>query len=172
MKKILIAAITLDGKIAKNKKELVNWTSKQDKAFFRTQTQKAGVVVYGSTTFKTIQKPLKGRLNIVMTREPQKYKNKECTGLLEFTNKSPKKLVDNLIKKGYTSMIIGGGSAIYTLFLKENLVDELYLTIVPKIFGNGVPLFTNLTTTTNLTLIKSSILGKGEVLNTYTLKNK
>jgi dihydrofolate reductase len=34
-------------------------------------------------------------------------------------------------------MLIVGGSEIAALFLKENLVKELWLTFEPKIFGKG-----------------------------------
>ena len=38
---------------------------------------------------------------------------------------------------GYKKILLVGGATINGLFLKENLVDELYLTIEPKIFGSG-----------------------------------
>ena len=36
--------------------------------------------------------------------------------------------------------MVGGGDLLHT-FLKEKLVDELFLTIAPTIIGEGIPLF-------------------------------
>jgi len=172
MKKILIAAITLNGKIAKNKNHNVTWTSKKDKIFFRSQCKKAGVVVFGSRTYKTIGRPMPGCLNIVMTREPKKYQNKAKKQILKFTNDSPKTILDKLAQQGYNKVIIGGGQGIYSLFLKKGLVNEIYLTIAPKIFGKGIGIFEEtVLPKTNLKLIQTKKLGPSEILLKYKTKN-
>ena len=43
-------------------------------------------------------------------------------------------------KKGKDIWLIGGGELVRE-FLKEDLVDELYLAIVPVLIGEGIPLF-------------------------------
>ncbi len=72
MKVILIMAMTLDGKIARHSLEPVDWTGKADKRKFVEITKQAGAVIMGSATFDTIGKVLKGRKNIVMTRNPSR----------------------------------------------------------------------------------------------------
>ena len=37
--------------------------------------------------------------------------------------------------------LVGGGNILHT-FLKENLVDELIITMVPTLLGEGISLFT------------------------------
>lgn len=172
MKKIIIAAVTADGKIAKNSKHNVDWTSKEDKDLFRSETKKAGVVIFGSKTYGAMGKELPGRLNIIMTKNPKKYSDKEKKEVLEFTSKSPKAILDNLAKRGYNKVIIGGGSDIYSLFLQSKLVDEIYLTIVPKIFGKGINLFKDMNIKEmNLELVGvEKTGGNGEVLIKYKLK--
>jgi dihydrofolate reductase len=55
MKTFIIAALTADGFIAKGSDHLsVEWTSKEDRKFFSDRTKKAGVVVMGLNTYKTI----------------------------------------------------------------------------------------------------------------------
>ena len=61
MKIILVMAITLDGKIAKDKKHFPSWTSKEDKQFFAHISKKNKVVIFGENTFNTFKKPLKNR---------------------------------------------------------------------------------------------------------------
>ena len=170
IKKILIAAVTIDGKITKDISETVNWTSKKDKEFFREQTKKAGVVIFGSKTYHAIGHPMPNRLNIIMTRAPQKYKKEHTPGLLEFTNQDPKSIIHHLENRGFTEVVIGGGSGVYTLFLKEKLIDEMYLTIAPKIFGKGIPLFSDIEIDEiNAQLTEIAPLGKDEALLKYAL---
>ncbi len=148
MKVIILVATTLDGKIAKSQNQLTDWTSKADKKVFIEVTKKAGVVVIG--------KPLPGRLNVILDLNPNSSKN--IPGLLEFTNMSPKELLKSLKNRGFKEVIIGGGAIIYSLFLKEGLIDEIWLTIEPKIFGKGLSIFKNIDTNINLKLISTGKL--------------
>ena len=60
---------------------------------------------------------------------------------VEFTNELPKKLVERLRQqKGKHLWLMGGGEVIRD-FLKEDLIDELYLGVVPVLIGEGIPLF-------------------------------
>ncbi len=146
MKTFIIAAISLDGFIARFQNDFsLDWTSKEDKKFFIETTKKAGVVIFGSKTYETIGKPLKDRLNVVYSTQ-KNYPDTLTTSL------PPKELLLKLEQKGFNEAAICGGSSIYTLFMKENLVDEIYLTVEPVIFGNGIKLF-NEKINTNLELI-------------------
>lgn len=151
MKTILMMAITIDGKIAKYKDHPANWTSKADKKMFMQESKNIGVIIMGKTTYNTINRPLPNRLNIVLDFNPDISQN--IPGLLEFTNKQPKDLLQELSQRNFNSVIIGGGTTINSLFLKENLIDELWLTIEPKIFGDGLSLFSGLNLDLNLELI-------------------
>ncbi|MCX6807999.1 MAG: dihydrofolate reductase family protein [Patescibacteria group bacterium] len=138
MKVIMISAITIDGKIAKKHIEKVNWTGKADKTLFNTITKKAGVVIMGNNTFKSLgSKPLSNRLNIVLTRKP----HKSLLPNLKFTDSNPQKILQNLQDQGFKTVFIIGGAQINTLFARANLIDEIWLTTVPIIFGNGLSLF-------------------------------
>lgn len=154
MKTVLLMAITLDGKIAKHTNHGAFWTSKADKKIFVSETKKSGVIIMGETTYKTIGKPLPNRLNIVMSFTPKKFKN--IPNSLEFTNTAPSKLLNNLESRGFETVIIGGGAAINGLFLKEKLLDEIWLTVEPKIFGEGLPLFSGIDTDLDLELLDSA----------------
>ena len=72
---ILIAAVTIDGFIARHNKEVVSWSL--DLPFFKKQTLGYPIIM-GSNTRKTISKELSGRKNIVVTRtdNPEKILNK------------------------------------------------------------------------------------------------
>ena len=72
-----------------------------------------------------------------MTGQPDKYKSLETSGQLEFTDESPVELTARFKKKGYEQMLVVGGPHVATSFLREQLIDELWLTFEPKIFGSG-----------------------------------
>src|SRR5207248_11091196 len=60
---------------------------------------------------------------------------------VEFTNELPKKLVERLRQqKGKHIWMMGGGEVIRD-FLKEDLIDEFYLGVIPVLIGDGIPLF-------------------------------
>ncbi len=138
MKVLLIAAVSADGKIAESEDQLsLDWTSKEDLRFFIDKTKETGVVIMGRKTFDTIGKPLKERQVVVMTRSPESQK--EMDGV-EYTNESPKEILDRLSGLGIKSVVVAGGSSIYSMYLKEGLVTDVYLTVEPYLFGGGVPL--------------------------------
>jgi dihydrofolate reductase len=60
---------------------------------------------------------------------------------METTTKSPRELLKVLESRGFKEVAICGGSQIYTMFMKSGVVDMLYLTIEPIVFGDGMRLF-------------------------------
>ncbi len=134
----LLAAITLDGKIAEESDQLADWTSKSDKRFFVKKTKEAGVLIMGRTTYETIGRPLPGRLNIVMTRSPERYES--IHGELEYTSVTPEDIISSLKGRGFESCVIAGGGQIYKQFIDAGLITDYFLTIEPILFGRGVGL--------------------------------
>ncbi|MFH1711931.1 MAG: dihydrofolate reductase family protein [Patescibacteria group bacterium] len=168
MEVFIIAAVSVNGMIAEEKDQVsLDWTSKDDLQFFIEKTKEAGVVVMGRTTYETIGKPLKGRLNVVMTRHPEDQVN--IDGELEWTSDPPEEIVKKLKLEGRQKVAICGGASIYSLFLHEGLVTDLYLTVEPVIFGNGTPLVSSLGRL-DLQLIEHQKLGEQAVMLHYKIK--
>jgi dihydrofolate reductase len=136
MKCFISAALTADGYIGRNAKHAAMWTGKEDKKRFIEITKRAGVIIMGQNTWFTLGKPLKDRLNIVYSPTPL-----PTVSGMEITMKSPADLLQELESRGFKEVAICGGSQIYTMFMKSGLVDTLYLTIEPIIFGDGIKLF-------------------------------
>jgi len=139
MKVILLMAMTLDGKIAKNDHHFPDWTGSADKKFFVEITKKAGVMIMGSKTFDAIGKPLPERKNIVMTRDRSRC---SVEPELVFTDQSPASILQDLDKMGHTEVILAGGSIVNSLFARENLIDEIIITVAPRVFGTGISFLT------------------------------
>jgi dihydrofolate reductase len=139
MKVFLVAAITADGFIGRNAGHLADWTSREDKKLFVRLTKQAGTMVMGSKTFATIGRALPGRKTIVYTTRPDEF----SVDGVEATDESPVELVARLENDGVKALAVCGGASIYALFMDAGVVDELYLTIEPLLFGTGVPLFSS-----------------------------
>ena len=140
MKISLIASITADGFIAQSvEQSSLKWTSREDTRFFVQFTKRVGTIIMGSRTFETINKPLPDRKIIVLTRS-KKYDQFE-TDQVRAESRDIKEVLEELESLGQEEVAITGGTSVYTQFMKANLVDELYLTVEPIIFGKGLNLF-------------------------------
>lgn len=144
----IIAAITADGFIGKDSAHLsTKWTSQEDAAFYRQKSTEAGVIIMGSNTFNTIGKALPKRVNLVYSRQaPAGSKNLETadkleTGEIYYTALSPREIREKLQAKGFNSLAVSGGASVYQQFMASGEVSELWLTIEPVIFGDGLRLF-------------------------------
>jgi len=129
--------MTLDGKIAKNSDHFPDWTSREDKKYFAKVSREAGVVIMGDKTFFTFPSPLRERLNVVFTLDenPKEIEN------VKWVKGEPENVLKELEEMGYSLAILGGGSFINGMFLKHKLIDEIHITVEPKIFGDGLGLF-------------------------------
>ena len=117
----MLAAVTLDGKIARSVRGGSSWTSREDKNFLHRELDKCDLIIVGRKTYELAKKPLSKRKCLVMTRKVKGWEKK--------------------VKSLTGCICILGGSEIYSYFLKHNLLDEIYLTVEPLVFGTGVPLF-------------------------------
>ena len=159
----MLMAMTLDGKIARNSRQLVDWTGKADKQYFVRVTRKAGVVIMGSRTFDTIGKPLAGRKNIVMTRDPNRKSREEN---LIFTDQSAGEIIRGLENEGFEAVTLIGGAIVNSLFAKENLITQIHVTLVPTLFGQGLSLFKD-PMDLKLELVENREIDKGHLLLVY-----
>jgi dihydrofolate reductase len=163
MKVVLLMALTVDGKIARGPEDFPDWTGTEDKRMFKNSTLKAGVLIMGSKTYDTIGKPLPGRKNIVLSRNKSRVSRHEN---LVFTSKKPQEVISALRKEGYKTVILAGGSQINTLFARDDLIDEIHVTYVPRVFGIGLSLFTE-PVSIMLELIDFKNLGSGQIFARY-----
>ena len=80
-------------------------------------------VVMGRKTFESIGKPLKNRINIILTRD-KNYKKEGCV-----VYHNIQKVIDNFDKE---NLMVIGGEEIYRLFLP--FTKRIYLTFIDKDF--------------------------------------
>lgn len=142
---ILIAAITLDGFIARTSDEIIAWS--KDLSLFKKQTMDYPVIM-GSNTEKTLAVELKGREKIIFPR-----------------NDDPKEVLSKIVTD--KCFVIGGGmtNAKFAPYL-----THLFLTPHPLIFGKGIALFTNLDIELKLELSKTIIVKETRDIVQYQYK--
>lgn len=175
MKIVMVMVSSIDGKITKgDDPHIYSWTSAEDAEYFFSLIRESKLIMMGSGTYDVVQtkiKPKPGTLRIILTRNPEKYASDLVFDQLEFSNESPKQLVKCLEQRGFTDLLLVGGSVTNALFLKEKLVDELWLTIEPKLFGVGKHIVDNQPLNINLALLSTEKLNeKGTLLLKYTLE--
>lgn len=142
-----ILALDLNNGLSKNDK--IVWKCKEDMKFFSSIT-KNNILIMGKNTYFSLPKenrPLKERLNIILTYNPQyyiynyNYNIKNINNLL-FTNNINiyKEILENkerylelypFLKKDFEIFIIGG-KKIYEIYLP--LCSNIYLTIIKKTY--------------------------------------
>jgi dihydrofolate reductase len=175
MKTILIFVSTTDGKVTKwGDSHVKLWSSHQDQDYYKKIRDESRLTVMGSNTFNAEPvSPSSNHQIIIMTGQPDKYKYLEISGQIEFTNESPIELTARFKKRGYEQMLVVGGPHIATSFLKEQLIDELWLTIEPKIFGTGGNFVTDEKLDINLRLIHyAKVNEQGTLITKYEIVKK
>lgn len=137
----LVMVSSVNGKITHaDNPHIYTWTSPEDKKRFFSHISDSTLIVMGSKTYEASRKTIvlsPDKLRLVLTHAPEKYTAETVPGSLEFTKESPHEIVARMEERGYTQLLLVGGPVINSLFIEQGLVDELHLTIEPRLFGQG-----------------------------------
>ena len=152
MRVILIAAQSLDGFITKHDAPGSGFASSADQVHLRRSLQGFDCSLMGAETYRTARAEIRERmtaprLRIVLSHTPEKFQADTLPGRLEFSAAPPAQLIAGLAKRGFARCALLGGAQIHSLFLAAGLVDELWLTIEPLLFGDGTRLLAQRTDT-------------------------
>jgi dihydrofolate reductase len=79
-------------------------------------------------------------------------------------------VIENIHQKGHKHLYIDGGVTVQN-FLKENLIDEMIITIIPILLGGGTPLFGELPKQMEFEHLKTDVFLNAIVQNHYLRKN-
>lgn len=83
----------------------------------------------------------------------------------ELINGKPDYVVDLLHSRNYTNLYIDGGKTIQT-FLEQDLIDEMIITKIPILLGDGIPLFGKMDNDKRFIHTKTEILA-GSLVKSY-----
>lgn len=145
MQVVLFAAQSLDGWITRHELAGDGFASEADKIHFRAAIRECDACVMGGATYavsKHRMRPqiLPGLRRVVWTRQPEARAAEAVPGVLEFTRESPAETVARLRADGRRRCALLGGGQVNAAWLAACLVDEVCVTVEPRIFGFGTPL--------------------------------
>jgi len=136
------------------------WRSSEDSVVLKGLIAHNQVLVMGRNTYETVRpRPSENHLQVVLTSDPQRFASLHEPGGLEFVSLSPAALIANLKLRGYEKVLLLGGSSNLP-FLEAGLVDQIYLTVEPSLFGRGQPLTDTMTTVVPLQLVSCKQLNQ------------
>jgi dihydrofolate reductase len=164
-------AASLDGFIAR-KDDALDWLSiverpNEDYGYKRF-SDSIDTMVIGRRTYDTVLGfdawPYTGKRTVVMTHGSPTSRQGE-----EFFAGSPRELVERLGREGSKRAYVDGGRVIQQ-FLEADLVDDITLSIIPMLLGQGVPLFGALGHDVRLRLAASRSFESGLVQLEYAVE--
>lgn len=129
-------------------------------------------IVMGRKTFETVcgfdcdwpyTKPI-FVLSKSLTSLPDEY-----TAKAELVSRPLTEVLSGLNRRGYQELYIDGGSTIQS-FLKEDLIDEMIITILPILLGGGARLFGELSDSLAFEHVQTEVLLNSMVQNHYRRK--
>ena len=170
-----IAVQSSDGFIADSKGDTSLLHSPEDTALFNTKKSEFNLLVMGLHTFESVQGILTlspNILRVVLTHRPEDYAKYIVPNELIFMSSEPHQLVSRMEQHGYNSMLIMGGSNVYTDFLSAGLIHRFHITTEPVTLKNGIPLTTEADFLKNASIKTQEVLhSRGTVYTLYELNS-
>ena len=169
MRKIkLYIAISLNGKVARPDGE-VDWLDaipNPDQldygyfAFYDTiDTTIQGYNTYQKVLDWGVEFPYKDKTNYVLTRQSDRKPNEHVT----FLHENPIAFIRDLkSQEGKDIWLIGGGQ-VNTILWNENLIDEIWMYVMPIVIPDGIDLFAFLPNESQVQLMDSKSYPNGVV---------
>lgn len=166
-KVILFIAASLDGYIATQDEDLsfLSIVHMEGEDYgYEEFISHVDTVIMGRKTYDWIMKevneyPHPEKDSYIITRTPRADKDK-----IRFYTGDLKDLVLRLkLEETGKNIFIDGGAEIIDFLLKENLIDDFIISIVPVLLGDGIRLFKDGRPDQRLTLMHSECYGTGLV---------
>ena len=143
-KVILYIAMSLDGYIA-TKDNSIDFLSMVEKAGedygYNDFVKSVDTVIIGRKTYDKViemgyEYPHTDKVVYVMTRN-----SNHSNGKIQFYSGHLKQLIEGLKKQPGLNIYCDGGAEIANELMKDNLIDEFVISLIPILLGDGVRLF-------------------------------
>lgn len=165
-KVILYIAMSLDGYIAKTNDDIsfLNGVEKEGEDYgYNDFISHVDAVIIGRKTYEKVLSmvgsfPHADKDAYVITKFP-----KEKIGKTGFYNGDLTELVKQLKEKPGKHVFVDGGAQVVQALLEERLIDEIYISVIPILLGEGISLFKQGLPEQKLRLINSRSYDKGLV---------
>ncbi len=170
-KVILLAAVTLDGYLARpdgsvdylvmtkdGSASLTRFFSTVDTIVMGRKTLDVAIALSGGT----YQSPVASPTYVFSRTQPPG----ERDGVI-FVNQSPAAWLRKIRARRGKHICHMGGGELARAFLQADLIDELFLDVVPILLGEGLPLFPNGFPQRDFTLVENKTYSKSQISLTY-----
>ncbi|MBI2039497.1 dihydrofolate reductase family protein [Candidatus Microgenomates bacterium] len=127
---------TVDGKVAVKKEGYWPIGSKTDHDVLVELRAYADCLIHGKNLSNEFGSVTRESLNESSFKKIRQKLGKDPILPYIIATHDLKELTRQLHEKGYKHVLVEGGPTLLGSFLKENLMDEIFLTIAPKIIGN------------------------------------
>jgi len=174
MRKVILgASMSFDGRIARTSGDVdFLHTPKEHPigAFFASM----GTAIMGRKTLDAGLRMTKGKLPKTAMRMYVMSRTMEPgeRGGVVFVNEPPTTLVARIRKQSGTDIWLMGGGELARAFLRDDLVDEIYLGLAPVLLGEGIPLFPSGFPQREFALIENKVYSEGLVTLRYERKRE
>ncbi|MBT5186197.1 MAG: dihydrofolate reductase [Kordiimonadaceae bacterium] len=149
MKNIVYCAMSLDGYIADKDGgvaflDSIEHPPEADDYGYTEFMDSIDALVMGRNTYDTVMGfgvdwPYGDKTVVVVTHHDIKISD-DIKGSVSSFAGSPQEIIQHLKAMGKVNLYIDGGKIIQE-FLNENLIDQLIISVVPILIGEGIPLF-------------------------------
>jgi dihydrofolate reductase len=165
MKISLIWVQSIDGYIAVDQNDQLNWRSRDDRVFFYRKSKEIQNIVLGGKSYLAMpEKVFETRKWFVFTRDASKYKQRDN---VSFHSEDIESFIRNLEDQDIKEILVIGGAEIFSMFLNSGKFNDLYITIAPVVLGKGLKINIDLDNL-NVKLIETIALNEKEVVLHYT----
>ena len=139
-------ATSLDGFIARENGN-IDWLSLADSEGedygYNEINEKTDTIIMGRKTYDKVLElteefPVKNKNIYIVTHKERARENN-----LIFSNKDPGDLVRELKNQEGKNIYVDGGAQIVQELMRQDLIDEYIISVLPVFLGNGIPLFGN-----------------------------
>lgn len=173
-------ATSLDGFIARNDGG-IDWLNEANATVpegedcgFQAFMDSVDALIMGRKTYEQVwsfgEWPYGRTPVVVLSRNPISFPP-GVPATVTHSSEPPRDLLERLSKEGAEHVYVDGGTTIQG-FLSESLIDEITVTVIPIILGDGIPLFGSIGREISLTHVRTTAFDFGFVQTTYSVKKK
>jgi dihydrofolate reductase len=170
----VFCAVSLDGFIAR-KDGALDWLKPAEATLPPADTgydafmATVDVVIMGRNTYESVLAMggswFYSRPVHVLTTRPLDVPGR-LQGKVDAGRGAPREVVDRMEQRGARRLYVDGGRTIQE-FLRAGLIDDLVITRIPVLIGEGIPLFGPLAKDVTLAVESSRVLGGAAVQTAY-----
>lgn len=171
METVGIAVMALDGCLTRHDEEGTAFASEADQCFFRETLRTFDCAIMGGAGYRAARDRILSELapkllRIVLTRTPKLYVADARPDVLEFRSDDPAEVIRDLAERRYVRCAVIGGARLLSACLRYRLLDELWITLEPVLFGEGRRLIQG-AVEFHLELLSTELLGPSTPLLRY-----